>query len=64
MAVFSHGDLPQDWISTKVGSGDLMHFCSLHCLHGWIEKKLPVVEEVKTTKDNELTAAEVYWRCL
>jgi len=24
------------------------HFCSLHCLHEWVEKQMPVVEEVKS----------------
>lgn len=42
MAVFSHGDVPQDWISAKKGKGDLLHFCSLHCLDEWVQKQMVV----------------------
>jgi hypothetical protein len=43
-----HEKLPKEWLAVKDGNDcDLLHFCSLHCLHDWVEKQFPVVEEVK-----------------
>jgi len=46
MALYSHGDLPGEWIGMNQGKGNLLHFCFLHCLYEWVEKQMPVVEEV------------------
>ena len=41
----------KDWFALydfrKGVESDEQHFCSLHCLHEWTEKQIPVVEEVK-----------------
>jgi len=71
MALYSHGDLPDGWISIKVGRGDLLHFCSLHCLHEWVAKQMPVVESSMVEYANSsgpgplsLEAVNEYWRDL
>ena len=71
-----HDPLPEGWLSLAKGDElERMHFCSLHCLHDWVEKQFPVVEEVKLAGSNRFidpamkidftkNEADEYWRGL
>lgn len=45
----------KDWFAVydfrKGVESDEQHFCSTHCLHEWVEKQIPVVEEVRSDSD-------------
>jgi len=58
---------------TSGNHSDEQHFCSLHCLHGWVEKQIPVVENVETPFEVDVPRIEIeldehvikeYWRDL
>ncbi len=61
----------KDWFAVydfrKGVESDEQHFCSLHCLHEWVEKQIPVVGQVFPSFRNSKTEEEKqedreYWR--
>lgn len=72
--VHDFDDVPKSWFFVREGKkfkddGNVayMHFCSLHCLHEWVEKQIPVVGEVFPSFRNSETEEEKqedinYWR--
>jgi hypothetical protein len=58
--------LPMPWFKVQEGMGDEQHFCSIHCLHEWVEKQMPVVENsnVNLMPAPTTVVHNEYWRDL